>query len=222
MHHPGCPPRQAFPADLSYPWPVPIRPSPRARASSLARRVVAGCGAGAAASFDPTGACTADGSAPGAYPDLEALIPTTYEGKAPERLDSGRNCTPENLAACRRGHRRGPLRRRHVGVRRRARGRAGRVHGPGPDGRRVADFYATSARTASRTTITGESTPTSPAGPATGSTRRPASGCRPWSSGRPRPPDRVNVVITNDLPDPKIQAAVDGLRRPTDGRAGRC
>src|ERR1044072_4503830 len=38
----------------------------------------AACGA-PAASFDPTGACTADGSAPGAYPDLEALIPSTYQ-----------------------------------------------------------------------------------------------------------------------------------------------
>src|SRR6478752_2725561 len=39
---------------------------------------VAACAA-PAASFDPTGTCTADGSAPGAYPDLEALIPSTYQ-----------------------------------------------------------------------------------------------------------------------------------------------
>ena len=40
--------------------------------------VVAGCGAPAAASFDPTAPCVVDGSAPGAYPDLEAMVPATY------------------------------------------------------------------------------------------------------------------------------------------------
>ena len=36
----------------------------------------------------------------GAYPDLEALIPTSYEGRAPDTLDSGRNCTPKPRRAC--------------------------------------------------------------------------------------------------------------------------
>jgi hypothetical protein len=47
--------------------------------------------------FDPTGACTSDGQAAGAYPDLEALIPTTLDGKPPQSLDSGRKCTPDGL-----------------------------------------------------------------------------------------------------------------------------
>ena len=50
-------------------------------------------------SFDPTGPCTADGSAPGAYPDLEARVPTTYRDAAPETLDSGRNCSAESLGS---------------------------------------------------------------------------------------------------------------------------
>jgi hypothetical protein len=55
-----------------------------------------------AASFDPTGSCIVDGNpvdgrGPGAYPDLEALIPATFEDRAPDRLDSGRNCTPRSL-----------------------------------------------------------------------------------------------------------------------------
>lgn len=50
-----------------------------------------------AAAFDPTGPCTADGSAPGAYPDLEAAIPPTYQGAKPAQLDSGRACTPNGL-----------------------------------------------------------------------------------------------------------------------------
>ncbi len=47
--------------------------------------------------FDPTGPCVVDGQAQGAYPELEALVPTAFEGGPPSRLDSGRNCTPENL-----------------------------------------------------------------------------------------------------------------------------
>jgi hypothetical protein len=56
---------------------------------------LAGCGP----AFDPSGACTTDGSQPGAYPDLEALVPTSFEGRAPDRLDSGRNCTEERLGS---------------------------------------------------------------------------------------------------------------------------
>lgn len=55
-------------------------------------------GAGApVVSFDPTGACTTDGQQPGAYPDLEALLPTEYEGAKPTNVDSGRACTPAAL-----------------------------------------------------------------------------------------------------------------------------
>lgn len=48
-------------------------------------------------SFDPASACTTDGRQPGAYPDLEALLPKTYEGKGPVNVDSGRNCTATAL-----------------------------------------------------------------------------------------------------------------------------
>ena len=33
----------------------------------------------------------------GAYPALEARIPKTFEGRAPDQLNSGRNCTDANL-----------------------------------------------------------------------------------------------------------------------------
>jgi hypothetical protein len=49
------------------------------------------------ASFDPASACTTDGRYPGAYPDLEALLPPAYEGAAPDSVDSGRNCTDAAL-----------------------------------------------------------------------------------------------------------------------------
>lgn len=59
--------------------------------------VLSGCGLTGSASFDPTGACVADGRAPGAYPDLEAKVPASLGGLPPDRLDSGRNCTDVNL-----------------------------------------------------------------------------------------------------------------------------
>jgi hypothetical protein len=60
--------------------------------------VLAGCvGGRPAPSFDATGPCTVDGQRPGAYPELELIIPPTFEGVAPARLDSGRNCTEKNL-----------------------------------------------------------------------------------------------------------------------------
>ena len=57
-----------------------------------------GCAGGRApASFDPSGPCTGDGQRAGAYPELEQLIPGSFEGIAPAQLDSGRNCTDQNL-----------------------------------------------------------------------------------------------------------------------------
>jgi hypothetical protein len=57
-----------------------------------------GCGVGGA-SFSTTGPCLADGRAAGAYPELEALVPTTFGGKAPTSLDSGRNCSEKALGS---------------------------------------------------------------------------------------------------------------------------
>jgi hypothetical protein len=49
--------------------------------------------------FDPAGPCTVDGRAAGAYPDLEALIPREFRGVAPNRVDSGRNCSEAALGS---------------------------------------------------------------------------------------------------------------------------
>lgn len=48
-------------------------------------------------SFDPASSCTSDGRMPGAYPDLEALLPSEYDTKPPTSVDSGRNCTADAL-----------------------------------------------------------------------------------------------------------------------------
>lgn len=64
-----------------------------ASAPILLAILLAGCGA----KFDPTGPCTSNGSTPGAYPELEAAVPTTFRGAGPKDLDSGRACTPDGL-----------------------------------------------------------------------------------------------------------------------------
>jgi hypothetical protein len=63
----------------------------------LATVLLAGCAS--APPFDPAGPCTSDGQVPGAYPELEALLPPTFRQDPPERVDSGRNCTAANLAS---------------------------------------------------------------------------------------------------------------------------
>lgn len=167
------------------------------------------CGSPDAASFDPTGPCTTDGAAPGAYPDLESRVPTAYEGQAPERLDSGRNCSAENLGVLASA---GITEVRFAGGNWSFGGnRAAALvvfSAPGLTADLVADFYTESARTANRTEVTAESTVTL----AGESVRRLDSTTGPriqtvvvWQAADA---DVVNVVITNDLPDPKIESAV--------------
>ena len=187
---------------------------PLALAVSLLALLVlaAACGGEPAPSFDPTGACTADGSAPGAYPDLEARVPTTYEGRGPDGLDSGRNCTAENL---------GSLVGAGVAEVRFAGGtwdfggnRAAALvvfEAPGLEAAQIATFYAESARTANRTEITGESTPTLAGRPGHRLDTKTGERIQTVMVWPSTIDDTVNVVITNDLPDPKILAAVDAF-----------
>ncbi len=60
----------------------------------LAAIVAGACGSAIpVVTFDPSTPCTTDGRQPGAYPDLEALLPATYQGRNPDNVDSGRSCT---------------------------------------------------------------------------------------------------------------------------------
>jgi hypothetical protein len=70
----------------------------RVRASVIALILVIAAAACAPA-FDPSGPCTTDGRAPGAYPELEALVPRELGGESPTRVDSGRSCTPAALGS---------------------------------------------------------------------------------------------------------------------------
>jgi hypothetical protein len=67
--------------------------------------LVAACGPAIdPVSFDPATPCTTredEGRFAGAYPELEAILPTSFEGAAPAFRDSGRTCTPEQLGTLR-------------------------------------------------------------------------------------------------------------------------
>jgi hypothetical protein len=178
----------------------------------VAAFLVASCSTGSAASFDPTGPCTSDGSAPGAYPDLEARIPRSYEGQGPTGLDSGRHCSSESLGSLARA---GFSEVRYAGGTWDFGGDAAAAlvvfQAQGLTADSIADFYAESARAADRTTVTGESHPT-PAG-RPGRRLDTTTGSRTqtivvWPSTEP---GIVDVVISNELPDPKIQAAIDAF-----------
>jgi hypothetical protein len=172
--------------------------------------VLVGCGDGAAASFDPTGPCTADGRAAGAYPELEALVPRRFFGdQAPDTVDSGRNCPGPNL---------GILADEGIdeihfagatwsfGAERAAVLAVFSAAGLTAD--LLADFYDASALDANRTELVASSDPVI-AG-RTGHRLDTKTGERlqtvvVWPSADA---DRVNVVITNDLPDARIQDAI--------------
>jgi hypothetical protein len=184
-------------------------------AALLALAVVsasAACSAPTSPSFDPTSACTTDGRMAGAYPELEARVPTTYEGRGPDQLDSGRHCTQSNLgslAAAGFDEVRFAGGNWDFGGQRAAALVVFTADGLTAD--RIAEFYAASADAADRTQVTGISTPTLAGRP--GHRLDTTTGSRTqtvvvWPAAEA---DVVNVVITNDLPDPKIDAAVDAF-----------
>jgi hypothetical protein len=140
------------------------------------------------------------------------MVPTRYEGTPPETLDSGRNCTDAALGTLREA---GIDELRFAGATWGFGGiRAAALvvfSAPGLTAEEVAEFYAESAGAANRTRVTGVTTPTI-AGrevhridTVTGSRQQTVV---VWPADAA---DAVNVVITNDLPDPKIEAAVEAF-----------
>lgn len=136
----------------------------------------------------------------------------TYRDTAPEKIDSGRNCTPEALGLL------ADLGFEEVRF-------AGATWGfgaeralvlavftaPGLDADEIADFYAQSARTSPRVEILAELEPT-----IVGRAGRRLDAKRVeffqtvvvWPASDP---DVVNVVISNDLPDARIAEAIDAF-----------
>ena len=168
-----------------------------------------GCTGAAGPSFEPTGPCMVDGSAQGAYPDLEALVPTAYEERGPNRLDSGRNCSDENL---------GSLADEGIDEIRFAGGTwefgsdiAAVLAVFAADALTVdalADWWESTARASSRTQIL-RSTSAEVAGRTVHrldtKTGERIQSVLVWAGDEP---GQVNVVLSHNLPDPKIEAAV--------------
>jgi len=174
--------------------------------------VVAGCSGAPAGSFDPSGPCTTDGRAPGSYPDLEALVPKTYRGAPPQTLDSGRNCSPANLGSL---ASLGITEVRFAGATwtfgaERAAALAV-FRAKGLTAAALANVYTESAQAASRTDLNAH-VPLTIAGRA-GQRLDTQTGERlqtvvVWPAAAA---DTVDVVITNDLPDARIQDAIDAF-----------
>jgi hypothetical protein len=167
------------------------------------------CSGEAAPSFDPTGPCLSDGAAPGAYPELEASVPTTYRGAVPDKLDSGRNCSPERLGSL-----------ADVGLEEVRFAGATWSFGaeralalavfraPGLQADQIADFYADSARSNARTEILAESTPAIAGRSGWRIDTKTSERLQTvvvWPASQP---ELVNVVITNDLPEARIEDAI--------------
>ena len=162
-----------------------------------------------AASFDPAGPCTTDGRAPGAYPELEALVPQRFLDATPKPLDSGRNCTATNL---------GSLSQRGIKEVRFAGGtwtfgaeRAAVLavfRAAGLDAESMAAFYAQSAQAAPRTAVVAQSSPTIEGRAGHRLDTKTGQRLQTVVTWPGTAADTVNVVITNDLPDARIQDAI--------------
>ncbi len=177
---------------------------------------LAGCGtATPVASFDPASACTTDGRMPGAYPELEALLPAAYEGKAPATVDSGRNCTPAALGTLAVAGIDGV---RFAGATWPLGGTSGLTvavfEGDGLDPKAMIDFYEAGARTASRTEkLLSEDTTVA------GQPARRLAVLRSDGSGQtivawPDGEHRVMVLLAADLGDAKVAEAAEAFAKP--------
>jgi hypothetical protein len=171
-----------------------------------------GCAGTAAPSFDPSGACTSDGSAAGAYPDLESKVPARYRDASPESLDSGRNCSRDALGSL---ADLGYVELRFAGARWTFGGERGLVlavfSSTGLQADQVADFYAASAKAASRTEVLAETRLTVNGRPARRLDTKTGERLQTVVTWPAADPDLVNVVVTNDLPDERITDAIDAF-----------
>ena len=170
--------------------------------------ILAACSGAATSSFDPTGPCSGDGSAPGAYPELEAFVPRTYEDRAPDRVDSGRNCTDENL---------GSLADEGLEEVRFAGGTwefgsdiAAVLAVFAADGLTVdamADWWESTARASSRTQILNSADVDIDGREVRRLDTKTGERLQSVLVWEGTEPGQVNVVLTHNLPDPKIEAA---------------
>lgn len=171
--------------------------------------ITAGCSGRTVPSFDPSGPCSSDGSAPGAYPDLEARIPATLLGAGPGRLDSGRHCTAAelgSLAAAGFTEIRFAGGTWSFGAERAA--ALAVFTAPGLTADDMAEFYLAGATAAARTTLLAGTAVTLAGRPGRRLDTETSSRLQTVEVWPATVPDTVNVVITNELPDTRIADAV--------------
>lgn len=174
--------------------------------------VLVGCLAETAASFDPTGPCVTDGSAPGGYPELESRLPQTYRDAPPNTVDSGRNCSGPSLGSL---AQLGFEELRFAGATWSFGAERAVVMAvfaaPGLDADAIADFYTESARTANRTEVLAESSPSIAGRPGRRLDTKTVERLQTVVVWPAAESDFVNVVITNDLPDARVDEAIEAF-----------
>jgi len=170
---------------------------------------IAGCSSTPSPSFDPTGTCIVDGQVQGAYPDLEARIPSTLLGAKPTKVDSGRHCSTAalgSLAASGIKEIRFAGGTWSFGAERSA--ALAVFTAPGLTADDMAEFYLAGASAATRTQLLAGTAVTLAGRPGhrlDTQTGERLQTVEVWPS---MTADMVNVVITNDLPDARIADAV--------------
>jgi hypothetical protein len=183
----------------------------------LLATVVAACGSAIpVVSFDPTSPCMTDGRQPGAYPDLEGILPSAYDGRAPDSVDSGRSCTPTALGSL---LARGVEELRFAGSTWGLGGTTGLTvaafEAEGLDPAAMIEFYAAGAKANRKTEKMQVSDTTAGGRPAARLDVLQSDGAYQtvvaWPS---RDAGRVMVLLAADLGDTKVAAALEEFAAP--------
>ena len=191
------------------------RPLAAVLLAALLGALLAACGGASfpVSSFDPETACTTDGRMPGAYPDLESWLPTSFQDRGPVNVDSGRSCSMDAL---------GTLAGRGIDELRFA-GATWDLDGgtavtiavfeaTGLTPARMIEFYEASARANRKTEklVTADATVGGLTGRRLDVLQSDGTGQTivAWPTNEP---DLVNVLLAADLGDTKVLEALDEL-----------
>ena len=183
----------------------------------MAGLLLAACSGSAPApvSFDPSGPCAGvdEQRKPGAYPELEAMLPTKVDAAAPTKRESGRYCSEKTLGALMAAG----IEEMRFGAATWDRG-SGRAislvlfEAEGLTAKALFDTYETSARSTSKVHNIRVSEPTIAAG---GAHRMDLLNDESFQAIVVWPGDRpgqVRVALAADLTNDEVQAAVDAFR----------
>ncbi len=196
---------------------LPLRRLPSVLALAvIVPLALAACAAGpdpTAASFDPTGPCTVDGQSPGAYPELEGLLPAAWGERPPDNLNSGRTCTTDALGTL---AGQGVDELRFAGATWKLGAASGMTvavfDATGLDPAKMIEFYEAGAKVARRTDKYQVSETTVGGKPASRLDVLGSDGTAQTVVAWPaQEPGRVNVLLAADLGDTKVAEVLDTL-----------